>query len=379
MAGEQEGLLRDIAKDEASVPFDLERGPVWRAALITLGAEEHVLLLTLHHVVCDAWTTSLLARELTALYQAWRDGLNSGLEEPSVQYADYAVWQREWLQGSVMEQQLSYWRRQLKGALVLELPADRPRAPVPRYRGEVVPFALSAEMTRQLREISQREGVTLFMVLLAGFQLVLGRYAGQDDVVVGTDVANRNWLGTENLIGFFVNQFALRTDLSGNPNLKELLRRVRETTLGAYDHQDLPFDKLVEELAPDRSLTTSPFFRVKLVLQNAPTEELRVPGLGINRFATDHGIAKRDFTLFLTESDNGVIGGAEYAVHLYERSTIERLLEHLRIALEAMIANDNQWIMDLNLPNEIQELGMLQDLELQAFSMARRKAIPQER
>src|SRR6267142_2519108 len=272
---EREEAVRELAKREGERGFDLGRGPLLRTTLVKLGEKEHVLLVTLHHIVSDGWSLGILIREMTVLYGAMREGKGSPLKELPIQYGDFAVWQRGWLQGEVLEEQLGYWRKQLAEIPVLELPTDKVRPGVASHRGGWVRFELSEELTGKLKELSRREGVTLFMMLLAAFQVLLSRWAGQDDVVVGTDVANRNRLETEGLIGFFVNQLVLRTDMGGNPSFREVLRRVREVTLGAYAHQDLPFEKLVEELAPVRDISRNPLFQVKLVFQAAPAEERR--------------------------------------------------------------------------------------------------------
>ena len=339
--GEREDLTREIVRREAGRPFNLEQGPVWRATLARLGIEEHILLLSLHHVASDGWSTGVMVKEFSTLYERYGAGLSATLPELRTQYADFAVWQRDWLQSEALDQQLEYWRRQLADVTALELPADKPRPAVASHRGARLDFRFSAELTQELKTLSRREGVTLFMTLLAGFQVALGRHAGQNDVVVGTDVANRNRLETEGLIGFFVNQLVLRMDLSGNPSFRSLLRRVRETTLEAYMRQDLPFERLVEELDPERSLGRSPLFQVKLVLQNTPRETLRMAGVDLRALDADYGIAKFDLTLILTEGQGGLSGTAEYATDLYEAVSIERLLARLRLALEEM-AGDSQ-------------------------------------
>ena len=344
---EREKWARRIAGQEGWRPFDLKRGPVCRAALARLGLEDHFLLLCLHHVASDGWSVGVMVKEFTSLYEAYREGRKAELPELAIQYADYAVWQREWLQGELLEQQLAYWRRQLTDVPVLELPTDRPRPPIASHRGSKVGFALSADLTRDLKEMSQREEVTLFMMLLAGLQIVLGRCAGQDDVAIGTDVANRNRVETEGLIGFFVNQLVLRTNLSGNPSFRELLRRVREVTLAAYSHQDLPFEKLVEELTPARDLSRSPLFQIKLVLQNVPQGELRAAGVDFNRLAFDSEAARFDMTLALVETKDSVIGITEYATDLFNRSSIEQLLERLRLVLAAMVEDADRRIGEI--------------------------------
>ncbi|HEU4593896.1 MAG TPA: condensation domain-containing protein, partial [Pyrinomonadaceae bacterium] len=254
--GEREAEAQRLTQEEARRPFDLAAGPLLRAALLRLSEEEHILLVTMHHIVSDGWSMGVLVREMTTLYSAFTSGEESPLEELSIQYADYAAWQRQYLSGEVLDAQLSYWRTQLGGApALLELPTDRPRPPAQTYRGARHSFTIPAELTSHLTALSQEEGCTLFMTLLAGWQALLSRYSNQEEVVVGTPIANRTRVETEGLIGFFVNTLALRTDLSGEPSFRELLGRVREVTLGAYAHQEVPFERLVEELQPERSLS----------------------------------------------------------------------------------------------------------------------------
>ena len=354
-ASEREGRAREVVSREARRPFDLEVGPVWRAAVAKLSADDHVLTLCTHHIASDGWSTGVMVREFTALYEQYSSGRQATLPELEVQYADYAVWQREWLQGEVLQEQIDYWRNQLEGAPVLELPTDKPRPASASHQGAVVPFTLSAEVSRQLKQVSRRQGVTMFMTLLAAFQVVLSKYSGQDDVVVGTDVANRNRLETEHLIGFFINQLVLRTDLSANPTFERLLASVRETTLSAYQHQDVPFEKLVEELQPERDLSRSPLFQVKLVLQNAPRGELRASGVDFGGFGAEHTAAKFDITLLIVEDDRGLFGMAEYSTELFERTTIERLLAKLAHVAEAMPGDLLQAVSEVCLLSEAEK------------------------
>jgi amino acid adenylation domain-containing protein/non-ribosomal peptide synthase protein (TIGR01720 family) len=340
----RESKAREIAGREGRQPFDLEHGPLYRAALFRLGQQDHILFLCLHHIVSDAWSTNILTREFVAYYTALQEGREAGLPELPVQYADYAVWQREWLQGEVLEEQLAFWRRQLMGAPQLELPADRPRPVAPARRAATISLSLSPEQTRGANKLAQREAATLFMTLLAAFQLVLARIAGQEDIIVGTDAANRNRLDTEGVIGFFVNQLVLRTDLSGNPSLRALLARARETTLEAYEHQDLPFEKLVEELAPERDLNRQPFFQVKFALKNAARESYSLPGIWLQPFGSDSRQAKWDFTLFAIDGKEATTLTAEYMEELYEASSVERVLRQVTIALEAMTEDMNNRI-----------------------------------
>jgi len=247
----------ELALREGKLPFDLARGPLFRVKLLRLAEEDHVLLLNLHHIVTDGWSFGVLHRELDALYEAFSVGKPSPLPDLQFQYSDYALWQRGWLQGDTLEKQLTYWKRQLAGLPVLELPIDRQRPPVQSHQGARERFRLSPTLTAQLRLLSQREGATLFMTLLAAVKTLLFRYTGQDDIVVGAPIANRTSAEIEPLIGMFVNTLVLRTDLSGDPNFRELLGRVRDVAFGAYAHQDLPFEKLVEELQAERDINAS--------------------------------------------------------------------------------------------------------------------------
>ena len=262
VAGEEEARRR--AKEEAEQCFDLRRGPLVRVRLLRLAEREHWLLVTLHHIIGDGWSIGILLRELAALYEG------RPLPPLAVQYGDFAAWQRKWLSGAVLEEQVSYWRERLKGAATLELPTDRPRPAVQSWHGAGQRLRISPELRRGLEALSRREGVTLFMTLLAGFQALLHRYTGQSDITVGTPIANRRWAAVEGMVGFFVNSLVLRTDLEGDPAFRELVARVREVALGAYSHQDVPFEKLVEELQPERDMSRNPLFQVLFQLVNMP-------------------------------------------------------------------------------------------------------------
>jgi Condensation domain/AMP-binding enzyme/AMP-binding enzyme C-terminal domain/Phosphopantetheine attachment site len=285
--GEREAHLRRLAHAEVQCPFDLEQGPLLRAKLIRLGAEEHALILTMHHIVSDGWSQGVFWRELTTLYEAFAAGKPSPLPGRTIQYADFAHWQRLWLQGEVLDTQLAYWTRQLAGISTLQLPTDRPRPEVNTFRGARRVLTLSPTLTQALKALSRRHGVTLFMTLLAAFQTLLHRYTGQDDIAVGSLIANRNRAEIEGLIGFFVNTLVLRTDLSGDTSFQELLERVREVALGAYSHQDLPFEKLVEELQPQRHLSHNPLFQVLFIFQNAPRPATELMGLTLRSLEVD--------------------------------------------------------------------------------------------
>ena len=262
-----------LTSEEFGKPFDLVHGPLFRINLLRLGEKEHILLLVMHHIISDGWSIGVLLQEMAAFYNALVQGTAPSLPELSIQYADFAEWQREWLKEEALESQTSYWKQQLDGTLpVLELPADHPRPALQTYRGKRKSRVLPKPLAKALTALSQREGVTLFMTALAAFQTLLHRYTGQDDVIVGSVTANRDRVEIEGLIGFFVNTLVLRTDLSGNPTFRELLKRVREVALGAYAHPDLPFDMLIEELNVPRDLSYSPLFQVMFLFQNAPPE-----------------------------------------------------------------------------------------------------------
>ena len=283
-------------------PFDLERGRLFRAHLLRLSSEDHVAVVVMHHIVSDGWSIGVLIHEVGALYAAFVEGRASPLADLPVQYADYAIWQRDWLQGEALEKQVSYWREHLSGVpAALNLPTDRIRPAVQSYRGGGLNLELSEELTAKLNELARGEGATLFMVLLAAFQVLLSRWSGQSDIVVGSPIAGRTHRELEGLIGFFVNTLALRADLSGNPNFKDLLGRVKETALGAYAHQDLPFEKLVEELQPVRDLSRQPIFQVLFALQNVPQERLQLPGLELRRAGGGRPASKFDLSLYVSE------------------------------------------------------------------------------
>ncbi|HWB39807.1 MAG TPA: condensation domain-containing protein, partial [Gemmatimonadales bacterium] len=310
---EREPEARRLVAEEARHPFDLTRGPLFRATLLRLGPTEHLLLLSMHHIISDGWSRGVLSRELTVFYEAFATGFPAALPELPIQYADYAVWQRERLQGERLERELGYWRKQLRGAPpALELPTDFPRPPMRSTRGAREARLLPARLCDELRALSQREGVTLFATILAAFQTLLARYSGQDDILVGSPIAGRTRVETEGLIGFFVNTLVLRTDLSGDPTFRELLRRVRQVTLGAYDHPEIPFEQLVEELQPERDMSRTPIFQVALALQNLPDPKLELPGLTLRLETPGSGTAKFDLTLVIFEAGASLRAEVEY-------------------------------------------------------------------
>jgi amino acid adenylation domain-containing protein/FkbM family methyltransferase len=360
---EREARMREWAEQEAAMPFDLSRGPLLRVKFLRLGEQEHVVLLTMHHIVSDGWSVGVLIKEVGALYAAYAAGQESPLPELSIQYADFALWQRAYLQGEVLEQQLAYWRRQLSGApSLLQLPSDHKRPAVRTSRGGVELLELDQELSEKLRVLSQRESVTLFMLLLAVFKLLLMKYSGQQDIVIGADVANRNRAETENLIGFFVNMLVLRTNLTGNPTFTELLHRVREVCLEAYAHQDLPFEKLVEELQPERSLSYAPVFQVVFALQNAPAKDLSLPELTLSTVQAEIGTSKFDLVFNLLESNKRLVGSMEYSTDLFNAETIKRMLDHFTALLRNVVEQPAARL------NELEFLSLEEDLILQESS-----------
>src|SRR6185369_3509997 len=351
----------DLLRAEAARPFDLARGPLLRGVVLRLAAEDHLLALTLHHIVSDGWSIGVLVREVMVLYEAFAAGRPSPLPELPVQYVDFAVWQHSWLRGEALESEISFWRRQLAGLPpLLELPTDRPRPAVQSYRGTLRPVRLPAALTREIEALARREGATLFMVLLAGFQVLLARHSGQDDLAVGSPIAGRNRLEIEGLIGFFVNTLVLRGDLTGEPSFRALLGRTRETALAAWLHQDVPFEKLVQELAPERSLAHAPLFQVMLALQNAPEARLRVAGLTFSPAATAGTTSKFDLTLSLGETAEGLAGAVEYAADLFDSATVERLLGHLAHLLAGATADPETPLSELRLMSAEEERQLLQ-------------------
>lgn len=336
----QHERIQVLAIEETQIPFDLRVGPLLRLSLLNLAADTTVVLLTIHHIISDGWSMGVFVKELATLYTAFRQGSPSPLPELAVQYRDFTLWQRQWLQGAVVEEHLAYWKTQLQAPLsVLQLPLDHPRPSAQRFRGATHLFQFSAQLSAGLREIERQEGLTLFIVLLAAFNVLLHYRSGQDDLIVGTDVANRNRMETEELIGLFVNQLVLRTNLAGNPSFHEVLQRVRAVVLGAFAHRDLPFDRLVEALNPERDLSRTPLFQVKFVLQNAPMPPLTLPELTLSQIQFDKGIAKFDLLLNMWETADGLSGALDYNTELFENATIVLLISHFEAILKQVVDN----------------------------------------
>ena len=348
------------AQAEARKGFDLAEGPLLRVRLLRLADDERLLLLTMHHIIADGWSVGVLVREVAALYEAHRGGTSAELSELPIQYADYAVWQREYLSGEVLEQQLAYWTEQLKDApAVLELPSDYPRPPVQSFRGTALSFSCSPELSRALRAFSKGEGVTLYMTLLSAFAVLLYRYSGESEMVIGTPIANRNRVEVEGLIGFFVNTLALRVRVGGDPSFGELVKRVREVVLEAYEHQDVPFERIVEELKPERDLSRSPVFQVMMAWQNAPVEELELKGVKVSYEEAPAETAKYDLGLTMWErmGSGEVEGVIDYVTDMFEAERVRRMSEHFLTLLENIVAAPDEPISSLRLLSESETEG----------------------
>jgi amino acid adenylation domain-containing protein/FkbM family methyltransferase len=358
---ERAAAVERVASQTAQKPFDLAGGPLLRAELLRLGDEQHVLLFTMHHIISDGWSSTVLLREVATLYEAYDAGRPSPLPELSIQYADYATWQRDWLQGAVLEERLAYWREQLASAPPLDLPTDRPRPAVQTFNGAAIPFELSKDLAEALAALSRRTGTTLYMTLLAAFALLLSRYSGQTDVVLGSDTANRTRVETEALIGFFVNMLVLRIDLDGDPSFTQLLKRVREVTLGAYAHQELPFEKLVEELHVPRELSRNPLFQVLFTLQNTSTQRQELRALQLESIPAGGRPAKFDLTLAMRESDTGLLGVFEYNTDLFDATTVQRMVGHFESLLTAIVDEPQQRLSALPLLTGDERRRLLSD------------------
>ncbi|HSF75402.1 MAG TPA: condensation domain-containing protein, partial [Microcoleus sp.] len=345
----QTAEVHRLATEEAHSPFDLANGPLLRVTLLKLGEQSHVLLVTIHHICSDGWSVAIYTRELSILYQAFSTDAPSPLPELPIQYADFAYWQHQWLKSSELDRQLAYWQQQLQDAPpVLNLPNDYPRKTAQSFRGNAQAFTLAPDLCKELTVLSRKTETTLFMVLFAVFGIVLHYYSAQDDLVLGTDVANRNRAETEGLIGFFVNQLPLRLDFSGNPTFnKELLGRVRERALEAYANQDLPFDRLVEKLNVERTLSYNPVFQAKLVLQNTPRMDLELPGLTIKRLVVENETASYDLLLNVEETEQGFECSLRYSTDLFKPTTITRIVEHFQMVLQTVVTQPDLQLTEL--------------------------------
>jgi aspartate racemase len=379
---EREAEALRLALVESQRPFDLTQGPLIRVMILRLAADEHILVVTMHHIICDGWSIGVFVRELATCYQSFASGQAPGLAELPIQYTDFASWQREWLApgapGQVLEEQLAYWKRQLSDLTpVLELPTDRPYPAVQTFKGQLESLALPPTLAAALLEISRQEGATLFMTLLAAFQLLLARYSGQNDIAVGTPIAGRSRPEVEPLIGCFANTLVLRSDLSGDPSFRALLGRVRELCLEAYTHQDVPFEKLVEELHPKRDLSRNPLFQVVFALQNVPKTALQLPGLELSMVDLNIRTAKFDLTLEVEETPHSLVLNLEYNVDLYDAATVARMLQHFKTLLEGIVAQPDQRLSDLDLLSASERHQILVEWNATATPYPRERCIHQ--
>ena len=350
---QRESMIRTLAIDEACKPFDLSQGPLFRMRLLYLGENDHVFVLVMHHIISDGWSVGVFISELMRLYQDVLTGNAPSLPELKIQYVDFALWQRQWLRGEVLEKQLAYWKRQLAGSPpLIELPSTRPRPAVQTFKGLRRSFQFPPSITEPLKSLGIEEGATLFMTLLAALKTLIYRYTWQEDMVIGTGVANRTRTQTEGLIGLFVNLLVLRTDMSGNPTFRELLRRVKEVTLTAYAHQDLPFETLVDKLQYPRTLKHTPLFQLVFLLQNAPISAPELPGLTFDLLEIDRKTAHFDLGVFMEDRNQSLAGIVEYNTDIFEDETITGLIEHFETLLNGIAANPDCRLLDLSISKE---------------------------
>ena len=350
---DREAEAKRLATGLVRQPYDLAKSPPLRISVLCLDENMHVLVLALHHIIHDAWSADILFRELLTLYNAYSAGHPSPLDELPIQYADFSVWQREYLKGDVLERLLAYWKKLLVDVPPgLELPTSRPRPPIQTHNGACQTFVLPPSLFQSLKDLSRQENVTLFMTLLAAFKVLLNRYTGQVDIVVGSPSAGRTRIETEGLIGFFVNTLALRTNLAGNPSFRELLRLVREVALGAYAHEEVPFEKLVSELQPERDLSRTPIFQIMFNLINVPRSAIEARELAISKFDIESGIAPFDLDLTIVEKEGKQSIFIRYNTDIYDTIAIERLKGHFQTLLEAIVQDSEKRIFDLPLLTE---------------------------
>ena len=362
-APQREGEARREAEAEARDPFELERPPLMRARLFRLTDREHLLVLTMHHLAFDGWSFDIFMRELCGLYGAFSEGKPSPLSKLRLQYADFAAWQRRWLDGDVLAPLLDYWKRQMDGSLpVLRLPSDHSRKRTRTYRGGCQRLTLPKDLTEALKRLSANEGVTTFTTLLAAFQVLLHRYTGEEDVIVGSPVANRNRVETHDIIGLFVNTLAFRTRIEGHVSFRELLARARGVVLGAYTHQDLPFEVLVDALDCERLTNAAPVFQVMFGYQNVPRSSWTLPGLTVDAWNVENGTAKFDVTLVMWEAEEGFCGSLEYDAELFDAATISEWIDHFRILLDGIVQNPDERIAMLPLLSAADKRRVLQEL-----------------
>ncbi len=378
-AGEKEAALTRLTTEEAKKPFDLQADLMLRVRLFRLSETDHALMLVMHHIASDGWSMAVIYRELGACYEAFSKGELPALADPEIQYADFAEWQQEYLQGEVLEKLVTYWKQQIAGApALLELPTDHARPPLQSHRGECVQLNLPAKLVADLKKTSAQQRVTFFMTLLAGFNAVLHRYSGQTDIVVGSPLAGRDAAETENIVGFFINTVLMRTNLAGDPTVKELIARVRDMSLAAFEHREMPYEKLVEELQPQRNLSFDPICQVYFALQNMPTAPLKLSGIQLSIAPVYTGTAKSDLTVWAIEQPNGELEvTAEYALDLFEGETIRRFLGHFQTLLEGMVASPDARLSQLPLLTPPEKRRMLVEWNATETDYPREKTLPE--
>lgn len=336
---DRDARVMTLVREKARQPFKLDEGPAWRASLLRLGPEEHVLLFTMHHIICDGWSSDVLVCEVTMLYETYTHGQKSPLPELPIQYADYVVWQRELLSGAVVDAQVDYWKKQLQGRVEpLQLPIDRPRSSSQSFRGASQSWQFSAELAQSLKALGRNEGATLFMVVLAGLKALLHYYSDQQQITIGAPVAHRDRAETQPLIGLFLNTLVLCTDMSGDPTFRELLQRVREVSLGAHAHQDVPLEKLMEALQPDRNLNGQPLFQATYTLQNVASDDAVLSGLTARSLKVENETAQFDFVVNGIDSKSGLTGVFEYSTDLFDAATVVRMADNFGRILRAVVA-----------------------------------------
>lgn len=365
---EREKKVQALVREQARQPFKLDEGPAWRASLLRLAEQEHVLLFAMHHIICDGWSSDVLVREVTMLYQAYTHGQSSPLPELPIQYADYVVWQREWLSGEVVAAQVDYWKRQLQGKVEpLELPVDRPRSSSQSFRGASQSWEFSAELSRALKALGRREGATLFMVVLAALKALLHYYSGQQQITIGAPVAHRDRAEAQALIGLFLNTLVLSTDMSGDPSFRELLQRVREVSLGAHAHQDVPLETLMETLQLDRNGNGQPLFQATYTLQSVASDHVELSGLIARPLKVENETAQFDLVVNGTDSKSGLAGVFEYSTDLFDAATVARMADNFGRILNAIVAQP-----EIRLSQLKQQLA---DLERQEYEEACRQKL----
>ncbi len=344
----QQEVLEEFVYGISKEPFNLENLPLLRVTLLHLNLSENILLLTMHHIITDAWSVDILAQEIAVLYEALSQGKSSPLRDLAIQYTDFAIWQRKCFENSQFQHQLEYWKEHLQSAPeLLELPTDFPRPAIQSGKGKRYSFELSVELTQQIKNLIPKKHITLFIVVFSALSVLLHRYSQQDEIVIGSPIANRHYQGTDSLIGFFVNTLALRVSFADNPSVEELLLRVREIILAAHTHQDIPFEQVVEALQPTRSLSYSPLFQVMLVVENAPTNLIEFAGLHWSPLEIDSGTAKFDLTLMMRETEGKLLGKWEYNCDLFTESTIIRFTEHLQVVLTEITSKSTEKVGEL--------------------------------